>query len=383
MRLESIELTNFRNIRSLSLQAAPGVNVIHGQNAQGKTNLTEAIWMFTGAKSFRGAKDREMIRFGEASCKSSIRFSSAQREQTASIELFSTDGGASEHRGKRVLLNEVPLRSASELAGQFYAVVFSPAHLSLVREGPIVRRKFLDTAISQILPRYEHYLHEYQRILLQRNTLLKDLESFPQLLDTLDLWDENLAKAAAAVTFCRARYVARIGPLAAQVYEGISSGKEHLEMYYQWGSDQSDDRLSPEKTRDEFREYYRAEYRRTRQGDIERSATLCGPHRDDFELLVNGMPMRLYGSQGQQRSGVLALKMAECGMVEEVTAETPVVLLDDVMSELDAGRRDYLLNHLDGRQVFVTCCDDESFRGLKQGSSFLIEDGQLVNAAAI
>lgn len=383
MRLESIELTNFRNIRSLSLQAAPGVNVIHGQNAQGKTNLTEAIWMFTGAKSFRGAKDREMIRFGEVSCKSSIRFSSAQREQTASIELFSADGGASEHRGKRVLLNEVPLRSASELAGQFYAVVFSPAHLSLVREGPIVRRKFLDTAISQILPRYEHYLHEYQRILLQRNTLLKDLESFPQLLDTLDLWDENLAKAAAAVTFCRARYVARIGPLAAQVYEGISSGKEHLEMYYQWGNDQSDDRLSPEKTRDEFREYYRAEYRRTRQGDIERSATLYGPHRDDFELLVNGMPMRLYGSQGQQRSGVLALKMAECGMVEEVTAETPVVLLDDVMSELDAGRRDYLLNHLDGRQVFVTCCDDESFRGLKQGSSFLIEDGQLVNAAAI
>ena len=159
MRIKSIELQNFRNIASLSLQAAPDVNVIHGENAQGKTNLTEAIWMFTGAKSFRGAKDREMIRFGEDHCRTDLVFQSALREETASIELNQPDARG-EKRAKTVCLNEVPLNSAAELAGQFYAVVFSPAHLSLVREGPALRRKFLDTAIGQIMPRYGHYLHE-------------------------------------------------------------------------------------------------------------------------------------------------------------------------------------------------------------------------------
>lgn len=373
MRLESIRLTNFRNIGSLYLEAAAGVNVIHGENAQGKTNLTEAIWMFTGTRSFRGAKDRELIRFGQPCCKSEICFSNQQRTQTASIELCEPSA-AQEKKTKQVLLNEIALESASELAGQFYAVVFSPAHLSLVRDGPVFRRRFLDTAISQILPRYDHYLHEYQRVLQQRNALLKDLARFPQLIDTMEVWEEHLARAAAAVVFCRARYVDRIRPLASTVYEGISSGREQFDLQYQCG-------LQPDdlQTREVLRAAFIQEYQRTRAEDIERAATLCGPHRDDLELLVDGMPMRLYGSQGQQRSGVLALKMAECSMVEEVTGETPVVLLDDVMSELDASRRDYLLNHLEGRQVFVTCCDDESFRGLKQGKSFLIQAGKLVD----
>lgn len=372
MRIKSIELQNFRNIASLSLQAAPDVNVIHGENAQGKTNLTEAIWMFTGAKSFRGAKDREMIRFGEDHCRTDLVFQSALREETASIELNQPDARG-EKRAKTVCLNEVPLGSAAELAGQFYAVVFSPAHLSLVREGPALRRKFLDTAIGQIMPRYGHYLHEYQRTLLQRNTLLKDAERHPQLLETMEIWEENLARAAAAVAFCRARYVERIRPLAAQVYEGISSGREQFDLHYLCGVNE------PHScTRDQLRIYYQQQLYREREEDMIRGATQCGPHRDDLELLVNGMLMRLYGSQGQQRSGVLALKMAECSMVEEVTSEAPVVLLDDVMSELDAGRRDYLLNHLDNRQVFVTCCDDASFRGLKGGSSFLLHAGQLI-----
>lgn len=372
MKLERIELTNFRNIESMELEAVPGVNVIHGENAQGKTNLTEAIWLFTGAKSFRGAKDRELIRFGADSCKSKICFSSALRSQTAEIVLSAKETAGT--KAKEIFLNDIPLESTSELAGQFYSVVFSPAHLSLVREGPAFRRKFLDTAIGQILPRYEHYLREYQKILLQRNTLLKDLARFPQLIDTMEVWEEHLAKAAAAVVFCRARYVARILPQAAQVYEGISAGKERFTLRYLCGMEKAE-----EQPKDEIRKFFLKEFQRTRNADIERGATLYGPHRDDLELLVNEMPMRLYGSQGQQRSGVLALKMAECAMVEEVTGETPIVLLDDVMSELDAGRRDYLLNHLENRQVFVTCCDDESFYGLKSGKSFLIQSGNLVD----
>lgn len=374
MRLESIELTNFRNIRSLSLQAASGVNVIHGENAQGKTNLTEAIWLFTGAKSFRGAKEKELIRFGEVSSRNSIIFSSALRRQSASIELFSSENFSPDKKLKRVELNGISLENTSELAGQFYAVVFSPTHLSLVREGPAFRRKFLDTAISQILPRYDHYLHEYQRILLQRNTLLKDLMRFPQLIDTMEVWEENLAKAAAAIVFCRARYISRIRPKTAEVYDGISSGKERFDMHYLCGV-----QAAQELTRNDLKEFFLKELQKTRKADIERGTTLCGPHRDDLELLVNDMPMRLYGSQGQQRSGVLALKMAECSMVEEVTSETPIILLDDVMSELDAGRRDYLLNHLENRQVFITCCDDSSFHGLKSGKRFLIRSGELID----
>ena len=230
MRLASIELNNFRNIAAMQLNAVPGVNVIHGENAQGKTNIIEAIWLFTGAKSFRGAKDKEMLRFGQKKCSVHTVFATAMREQTASIELFAPSQSLLEKKSKSVHLNGVPLESAAELAGQFYAVVFSPAHLSLVREGPAFRRKFLDTAIGQLMPKYSHYLREYQRILLQRNTLLKDIAQFPQLQDTMDVWEENLAIAAASVAFCRARYVERIRPKAAQVYEGISSGRERMDL---------------------------------------------------------------------------------------------------------------------------------------------------------
>ena len=222
------------------------------------------------------------------------------------------------------------------------------------------------------MPKYSHYLREYQRILLQRNTLLKDIAQFPQLQDTMDVWEENLAKAAASVAFCRARYVERIRPKAAQVYEGISSGRERMDLSYQCGL--KDAHLC---TREELRAFYREELLHDRKEDIQRGSTRSGPQRDDLEILVNEVPARLYGSQGQQRSSVLALKMAECSMVEETTSEAPIVLLDDVMSELDAGRRDYLLNHLDNWQVFVTCCDDESFRELRNGRSFLIDAGQL------
>ena len=369
MRIKSIELQNFRNIASLSLQAAPDVNVIHGENAQGKTNLTEAIWMFTGAKSFRGAKDREMIRFGEDHCRTDLVFQSALREETASIELNQPDARG-EKRAKTVCLNEVPLNSAAELAGQFYAVVFSPAHLSLVREGPALRRKFLDTAIGQIMPRYGHYLHEYQRTLLQRNTLLKDAERHPQLLETMEIWEENLARAAAAVAFCRARYVERIRPLAAQVYEGISSGREQFDLHYLCGVNE------PHScTRDQLRSYYQQQLYREREEDMIRGATQCGPHRDDLELLLMGRSARIYGSRGQQRSIVLALKLAEADILYRKTGERPVILLDDVMSDLDMSRRDYLLNHLDGRQVFITCCDPETVRLMETGRGFYVEKG--------
>ena len=287
MRLASIELNNFRNIAAMQLNAVPGVNVIHGENAQGKTNIIEAIWLFTGAKSFRGAKDKEMLRFGQKKCSVHTVFATAMREQTASIELFAPSQSLMEKKSKSVHLNGVLLESAAELAGQFYAVVFSPAHLSLVREGPAFRRKFLDTAIGQLMPKYSHYLREYQRILLQRNTLLKDIAQFPQLQDTMDVWEENLAKAAASVAFCRARYVERIRPKAAQVYEGISSGRERMDLSYQCGL--KDAHLC---TREELRAFYREELLRPPEG-----------RPGDPGQRGSRAPVRLTGAAAQQCAG--------------------------------------------------------------------------------
>lgn len=369
MRLEQLELENFRNIGALSLSPAPGINVICGDNAQGKTNLVEAIWLFTGAKSFRGAKDRELIRFGSTHCTAKVRFFCDGREQEGLIRLGEEGKGGV---AKKILLNDIPLESASRLSGRFYAVVFSPVHLSLVKDGPELRRKFLDTALSQLIPKYSGYLREYKRILQQRNALMKDLYRFPQLADTADVWDEHLARVGAAILYCRGRYVERITPAAQKVYCGISSGRERLELFYR-GPVEDCESASMER----LRELLAARLRESRREDMEHGSTSVGPHRDDLEVEIDGMPARLYGSQGQQRSCVLALKMAECAMIEETVGESPIVLLDDVMSELDARRRDYLLNQIEGRQVFVTCCDDQSFRELREGGRFCLSRGEL------
>lgn len=375
MRVDQIKLENYRNIEMLELSPTAGVNIIYGENAQGKTNLIEAVWMFTGAKSFRGGKDKEMIRFGMERCFSQVDFFCGGRQQEASIEI--QNGDAAQAGKKNILLNGIPAETAAQLTGKFYAVVFSPAHLSLVRDGPVERRRFLDTAICQIVPRYEGYLKEYNRILMQRNALMKDLSRFPQLLDTVDIWDDHLAKVAAAISVCRARYVRKLAPIGAEVYAGISRGREQFQIQYR-GSGLEELPELADSTREQVKQVIYQKLTAARKTDMERGLTSIGPHRDDLEFTVNQTPMRLYGSQGQQRSGVLALKMAECSMIEESVGETPVVLLDDVMSELDAGRRDYLLNQMDGKQVFVTCCDDQSFRSMKNGRSFLMAGGALI-----
>lgn len=364
MYVKEIRLTQFRNMERLTLRPCPGINVIYGDNAQGKTNLAEALWLFTGAKSFRGAKDKEMIRFGAQQAELALEFWGGGRDQTADIHIKNQ---------KSAWVNEIPLESPSQLAGHFYAVVFSPAHLSLVKDGPAFRRKFLDTALCQIVPKYEVVLREYHRILDQRNALLKDLERFPQLMDTADIWDQNLAKTGAWLMYCRFQYISRLEPAACQVYDGLSAHKERMSMALE-----SSAGGSPEMKREELQTLFYQRLRESRAGDIAKGSTSVGPHRDDLEIRVNDLPVKLYGSQGQQRSCVLALKMAECAMIEELTGESPVILLDDVMSELDSQRRGYLLNRIQGRQVFVTCCDQESVQLMEQGKAFHIDGGALV-----
>ncbi len=360
MRVEKLTFEGFRNLQDGVLVPGKGVNVLYGDNAQGKTNLLEAIWLFTGAKSFRGAKDQELTCFDTDKAKLSLQFVSQNRGQEAQLSIGP---------GRTAMLNGVKQKSASALAGVFCAVVFAPSHLSLVREGPSGRRRFIDAAISQIRPRYISVIGEYNRALVQRNTLLKDLPRHTELYDTLEIWEDALASLGGQIYETRLRYVKRIAGCAASIYAGLSREKEELHASY----DTSLGEGIPDGR--QYQEAFRRRLRETRREDLFLGHTSCGPHRDDLKLTINGREARNYGSQGQQRSCVLALKLAEASLLRDITGELPVALLDDVMSELDAGRQDYILNHLDGWQVFITCCDPAPVLRLSEGHTFSISRG--------
>ncbi|MEQ2397897.1 DNA replication/repair protein RecF [Merdimmobilis hominis] len=364
MRIDRLTLTGFRNIGEMELSPCPGVNVIYGDNAQGKTNLMEAIYLFTGAKSFRGAKDREMVGLGEVKTLLQLEFFGEGRAQTAQISLAPK---------KAVLLNEILLDSSTKLAGQFTAVVFSPSHLSLIQDGPQERRRFLDTTICQLKPKYIRVLNDYSRVLAQRNSLLKDVAFSSYLLDTLDIWDQHLVRLSATITRTRYTYLEKLKQLAGEVYKGISREKEEFSLRYLSKACPDLADLSAPGLEEAIAEAVR----KARREDLKAGSTTVGAHRDDLEISINGMNVRTYGSQGQQRSAVLALKLSECGMIRQLTGEEPVVLLDDVMSELDESRREYLLNHMGDRQIFITCCDPNYFRHLEDGKSFHIQGGAI------
>ncbi len=361
---------NFRNLRDGELFPCPGVNVIYGGNAQGKTNLLEGLWLFTGGHSFRGAKDVELPRLDTATGENAptaalaLDFFSEGREQKALLQF--------ENGRRSSVINGVKKKTGSALVGKVCAVIFSPEHLLLVKEGPARRRGFLDGALCQIRPSYAGMLHVYQRALSQRNALLKDIGRFPELRDTLEVWDARLIQLGAAVMEERHRYVEKIAPQAQEIYRGISRGKEELSLSYA-----PSPRLPEGSSQQDWIELFKTELRRTEASDVRSGFTSVGPHRDDLEITLGGLSARMYGSQGQQRSAVLALKLAEAQALSQLTGETPIVLLDDVMSELDQSRQDYLLNHLHGRQVFITCCSPETVSLQETGMRFRVEAGEV------
>lgn len=363
MTVNSVKIKNFRNIANLSFTADNGVNVIYGENAQGKTNILESIWLFTGCKSFRGSKDNELIKFNEDFAKINLEFSDNSREKKS--EIIITD------KKKNAFLNGVSLRSTAELIGSFYAVIFSPVHLSLIKDGPAARRKFLDTALCQLKPSYAQNLAGYKRTLIQRNALLKDLHLNSQLYDMLDTWDDQLARYSACVIKERLNYIDLLSEYSKDIYSGISENKENFSVFY-----------SKNISKDfSVKDIYLSEIenlKNSRKEDIFSKTTTVGPHRDDLEILINNVSARSFGSQGQQRSCALALKLGESEIIKKVTGETPVALLDDVMSELDEKRQDYVLNHINDRQVFLTCCDPSQVLRLCDGKSFLIKDGEII-----
>lgn len=372
MKLKKIDIKNYRNISHLHLEPCDSVNIIYGDNGQGKTNLIEAVWLFTGNSSFRASKLNELIQFDEKYAEIEIGFEDVKREQKAKMKLSSK---------KEIYLNQVPLKKSGDLAGHFYCVVFSPADLDFVKGSPKNRRKFIDLAISQITPRYLHYLEIYEKALEQRNALLKEIPSNPYLRDTLDIWDLQLAKTGTILSIYRNDYLLKLGKIASVIYDGISSQKEQFSVEYQSSVFETMDDIKSYD--DRIIEKYFKKLQDALSQDIRLGFTSVGIHRDDMELFLNGISIKTFGSQGQQKSSVLTLKLSEAALLEKVTGEKPVVLLDDVMSELDRTRQDYVLNHVKNQQVFITCCDVFNTVQLKKGKIFKIEQGRLTEESVV
>lgn len=362
MKINSIEIENFRNIEKLKLNFED-VNIIWGENAQGKTNLIEAIYLFTGSKSFRGVRDKELVKFGEKKAELKIDFENKSRKQNAELSIM----------GRRTAkLNEIEKKSATALGDELKAVIFSPVHLSMVKDGPIERRKFIDNSLCQLKSNYRSVLKEYNRCLAQRNMLLKDIKNNFNLEDMLYIWDKNLAKSGAKIIYQREKYVEALLPFATEIFDGLSKGREKIDLRLNCGFECKN--LTVAEIKNEFAKQLIS----NRNNDLINKITTVGPHRDDMEILINGKSARLYGSQGQQRSCVLALKLAEASLLKEMTDDEPLALLDDVMSELDESRQDYILNHIKNWQVFITCCDANTVLRLKKGKTFHIENGRCI-----
>ena len=371
MRLTRLKTENFRNLAAVDFSPAPGVNVIYGENAQGKTNLIEAIYLLTGQKSFRAARENDYLRFGSGVARIEAEFTCQNREKTAALAFGSK---------KLAWLSGVEC-APSELTGEFLAVVFSPGELALIQEGPAERRAFLDGAISQVMPRYMTTLAAMSRILLQRNTLITDMQksgNYAMMEPLLETWDRSLAKVAFSICHARARFLRRLAPPAAEIYESICKRADQpFSLSYQpsipgpKGADWAD--VSPT----EGEAHIRAVLAAARSEDYKNYCTTLGPHRDNMEVAIAGISARNFGSQGQQRSCALALKLAQCRVMEETLGEAPIILLDDVLSELDKTRRDYFLHGEHPGQVFITCCDRGAARTLGEGAAFRMKEGQL------
>lgn len=367
MRVDALALEDFRNYRRLEAAFSPGVNVIYGENAQGKTNLLEAVAYLSTASSHRARYDRELIRLEAPSAV--VKATVEARQRTFRLE-------ARLRRGQRRQLfsNGVKLKTAGELSGVLQTVLFCPEDLSLIRAGAAERRRFLDECICQLRPRYAAALSQYKRLYEHKTRILRDWEEKPDLLDTLDDFSYQMAQAGAVLIHYRAHFLKRLRETAAAVHADFSGGREQLDLGYATVSTVADP-LAP--TRD-LLEAVLEHQRAHRQAELEARQCLTGPHKDDLVVHINGLEAKTYASQGQTRTAALSLKLGCREIFYHDTGEWPVLLLDDVLSELDRRRQEFVLHRITGGQVFITCCEDDGLEGLDQGAVFHIHGGELI-----
>lgn len=339
MYIESIKLSNFRNYEALEISFDQGTNIFYGDNAQGKTNILESVYLCGTSRSHKGSKDKEMIRFGNE--EAHIRMMVGKEGMSYKIDMH-----LRKNKAKGVAINGIPIKKARELLGVANLVFFSPEDLNIIKNGPAERRRFMDSELCQLDPLYVTELFSYNRILNQRNKLLKDLYENPKLVKTLDVWDEQLTSYGKRLIEKRRGFVEEINGIIHGIHKNLTGGREMLEILYEPSVKAEDFENCLFKNRDRDRKV---------------KMTLLGPHRDDLCVSVNKVDIRKYGSQGQQRTAALSLKLSEIYLVKKIIKDTPVLLLDDVLSELDGNRQTYLLECIHDIQTLITCTGLDDF----------------------
>ena len=339
MNIRSIELKNFRNYENLEISFDEGTNILFGDNAQGKTNILEAAYMSGTTKSHKGSRDREMIRFGEEEAQLKTVVVRGGREYQIDMHL-------KKNRAKGIAIDKIPIKKASELFGILNIVFFSPEDLNIIKNGPAERRRFLDSELCQLDRIYLADLTNYNKILAQRNKLLKDMIYRPSLSDTLPVWDMQLIETGKKIIRRRKQFVDELREIVSDIHYRISGGKEELFLKYEPNIDDI---------------FFEDELSRAKEKDKKLCQTSVGPHRDDLLFSIGDVDIRKYGSQGQQRTSALSLKLSEIELVRKSISDTPVLLLDDVLSELDSSRQNYLLNNISDTQTIITCTGLDEF----------------------
>ena len=341
MKIESIKLENFRNYESLFLSFHEGTNLFYGDNAQGKTNILESVYLCGTTKSHRDSRDREIIKLDQE--ESHIRMILSKHEISYQIDMH-----LKRNKAKGIAINGIPIRRASELIGLGNFIFFSPEDLNIIKNGPSERRRFLDMELCQLNRIYVHNLTNYNRILMQRNRLLKDISFHPEYEDMLDIWDRQMVEYGCQVIRSRDEFVKQLNEIIYEIHKKLklSGDREDLKLSYEKNvSEQEFDR----------------QLRKSRERDVKLKVSHTGPHRDDLVFNIKNIDLRKYGSQGQQRTTALSLKLAEIELVKKKSKDTPVLLLDDVLSELDGNRQRYLLESINDVQTLITCTGVEDF----------------------
>lgn len=339
MYIKSLELQNFRNYKSLYLKLDKGTNILYGDNAQGKTNVLEAIYVAGTTKSHKGSKDKELIHFDEE--ESHIRMQIAKN-----VNDYQVDIHLKKNKPKGIAINGIPIKKARELFGIVNIVFFSPQDLNIIKDGPGERRKFIDFELCQLDGIYLNDLTNYNKCLNQRNKLLKDIVYQPSLKSTLDIWDEQLIYYGSRIIHKRIQFINDLNQIIEKIHKNLTGQKEEMQLIYEPNTDEIT---------------YRELLLKNRESDCKIKTTSVGPHRDDVCVLIDGIDIRKYGSQGQQRTAALSLKLSEIQIVKQIVKDTPVLLLDDVLSELDSNRQNYLLGSIKDIQTIITCTGLDDF----------------------
>lgn len=370
MQIEDLLLQNFRNYFQQKVTFHPSCNVIFGENAQGKTNLLEAIQYLSCGKSNRAKSDRELISFSEDAAVLTGHVFTRERDFMVKAELF-------REKRRKLWVNKVPVKTASELSEVYQTVFFCPEDLLLIREGAAARRKFLDTALCQLRPRYAAALASYHRAYAHKTRILRDSEEQPWLMDMLPEFNERLIQSGAVLIHYRAQFMKKLALYAASTHADCSGGREELSVSYQTVSTISDPLAETSVLLNQLHDHMDSH----KKAECASRLCLSGPHKDDFAVKIDGRDAKMFSSQGQTRTAALSLKMAEREIYKNATGQAPILLLDDVLSELDQKRQEFVLNRIAGGQVFITCCEDDRLAHLLGGKVIQINHGKIMETS--